>query len=266
MRAVLTRVATVYIAGDDVKDARRVADTWARRGIPATFGFWDDSRDTPRDVANQYLLGLHELRPEEYLSIKLTALDYSEALLEELAEGAAKRHIRLHFDAMYPDSADLTRERVTAFAARWGSKFPIGVTLPGRWPRSLRDAAWAGELRLPVRVVKGQFPAQPAVDPVEGFDRLIEALAGKAAHVAVATHDPKLGARSLRRLAEKGTSRELELLHGLPMRKSLRAAEVLGEKVRVYVGYGRANLPYAVSSVMENPKQILWLARDLLHL
>ncbi|MDP1825485.1 MAG: hypothetical protein Q8L48_19660 [Archangium sp.] len=266
MRSVLTRVATVYVAGDDVQDARRVADTWARRGIPATFGFWDDGRDTPRDVANQYLLGLDALRPEEYLSIKLTALDYSEALLEELAERAAQRHLRLHFDSMYPDTVDRTRALVTAFAARWGSKFPIGFTLPGRWARSLDDAAWACELRLPVRVVKGQFPAEPAVDPIEGFDHLIEALAGKAAHVAVATHDPELGERSLRRLAEKGTSRELELLHGLPMRKSLRAAEVLGEKVRVYIGYGRAHVPYAVSKVMENPKMMMWMARDLLHL
>ena len=266
MRSVLTRVATVYVAGDEVKDARRVADQWAARGIPSTFGFWDDGRDTPRDVADQYLLGLDELRPEEYLSIKLTALDYSEALLEELAERAAKKRLRLHFDAMYPDTVDRTRQVLTAFAARWGEKFPIGFTLPGRWPRSVDDAAWAAELRLPVRVVKGQFPTEPASDPVEGFERIIEALAGKASHVAVATHDPALGERSLRVLADKNTSRELELLHGLPMRKSLRSAEALGEKVRIYIGYGRAHVPYAVEKVMENPKMMVWMARDLLHL
>lgn len=266
MRSVLTRVARIYVAGDDVVDARRVAERWAARAVPSTFGFWDDGRDTPRDVANQYLRGLDELRSDEYLSIKLTALDYSEALLEELAERAAKRRIRLHFDAMSPDSADRTRRSVTAFAARYGSKFPIGYTLPGRWGRSVEDAAWACELRLPVRVVKGQFPDGSAGDPAAGFERVVRALAGRAVHVAVATHDVPLAERSLRRLADQGTSRELELLYGLPVRKSLRSAGKLRERVRVYIGYGRAHVPYAVSKVMENPKMMLWMARDLLRL
>ncbi len=266
MRFVLTHVARVYVAGDSVEDARRVADQWAERDIPSTFGFWDDGRDTPRDVANQYLHALEVLKTGEYLSLKLTALGYSEALLEELAERAAKRGLRLHFDAMDPDSAERTRQVVTAFAARYGSKFPVSYTLPGRWARSIDDAAWASELGLPVRVVKGQFPEASALDPAEGFARVIDALAGKASHVAVATHDVKLGETSLRRLAEKDTSRELELLYGLPMRKSLRSAAELGEKVRVYIGYGRAHVPYAVSKVMDNPKMMLWMARDLLRL
>ena len=35
-------VGAFYVAGDAVEDARRVADTRAARGIPSTFGFWDD--------------------------------------------------------------------------------------------------------------------------------------------------------------------------------------------------------------------------------
>lgn len=266
MRALLSRVAKLYIAGDTIQDARRVADTWAARTMPSTLGYWDDSRDSPRDVANQYLLALAELRADEYLSIKLTALGYSETLLEELAERAAAKRIRIHFDAMDPDSADRTREAVTAFASRFGTRFPIGYTLPGRWQRSETDAAWAAELGLPVRVVKGQFPDDPSRDPRVGFERVMGVLAGRASHVAVATHDVPLAVASLRLLAERGTSRELELLFGLPVRKSLRSAAEHGERVRVYIGYGRAHLPYVVPKVTENPRMILWLARDLLRL
>jgi len=131
MRSVLTRVATVYTAGDDVKDARRVADTWARRGIPATFGFWDDSRDTPRDVANQSLLGLHGLGPEEYLSIKLTALDYSEALLEELA---ARRS-----GTSACTSTPCIRTRPISRASGSPLRGPLGLEVPHRRhpPRAL---------------------------------------------------------------------------------------------------------------------------------
>lgn len=257
MRSVLARVATVYVAGDDVKDARRVADTWARRGIPATFGFWDDSRDTPRNVANQYLLGLDELRPEEYLSIKLTALDYSEALLEELAARAAKRQIRLHFDAMYPDTVDRTRERVIVFAARWGSKFPIGFTLPGRWPRSLGDATGPRSCGSRCASSRDSSPHSP---------RRIRSRASTAssrrwpARPRMWRSPPMTLSSASGRCASsrrRAPAANWSFSTGYPCASRFRAADVLGEKVRVYVGYGRAHVPYAVSKVMKNPKQMV---------
>jgi len=266
LRPALARIAKAYVAGDTIEQARAVAAKWAGRGIASTLGYWDDEHDTPRGVADQYLAALRDLRPTEYLSIKLTALDYSEALFSELAECAATRGLRLHFDAMMPESAARTRQVVEGFVARWAKRFPIGYTLPGRWGRSVEDAAWTAELGLPVRVVKGQFPDDSAADPRAGFVRVIRALAGRAAHVGVATHDVRLGEESLELLKEKGTSRELELLYGLPVRDSLESAQRLGEKVRVYVGYGKAHLPYAVSKVLENPRMLLWFARDFLHL
>jgi proline dehydrogenase len=84
--------------------------------------------------------------------------------------------------------------------------------------------------------------------------------------VDVASHDVPLASACLRRLAAAGTSHDLELLHGLPTRKSLRAAGELGVRVRLYVGYGRAHMPYVIGKVAENPSMIVWLARDLLRL
>lgn len=266
LRPVLTRVAKAYVAGETLEAARQVAERWSARGIPCTLGYWDGANDTPRGVADQYLRALDATRANEYVSIKVTALDYSEVLLAELAERAAPRRLRVHFDAMEPDSAERTRRVVGDFFARYGKQFPIGYTLPGRWPRSEKDAAWAAELALPVRVVKGQFAEDPTFDPRAGYERVIKTLAGRASHVAVATHDVELGERSLRLLAEKGTSRELELLFGLPVRKSLASAQASKEKVRIYVGYGKAHLPYAVSKVLDNPRMMVWLARDFLRL
>lgn len=264
MQRVLRRVARAYIAGDTLHHAQAVAAKWAEQGVPSTLGFWDDHRDAPRAVADEYMACIDAMKPTEYVSIKLTALGYSEELLTEVAARAAAKGVRLHFDAMDPESVDPTQEVMQRLVIRW-PELPVGCTLPGRWRRSERDADWAVERNLLVRVVKGQFPDDSTLDPRDGFRRVVARLAGRSRHVGVATHDVPLGEECLQLLARAGTNRELELLHGLPSRESLKGARRAGERARIYVGYGRAHLPYVVNRVVDNPRMILWLARDLLR-
>lgn len=265
LRPVLARVARAYIAGDTVEDARRVAARATSLGQASTLGFWDDERDRPRAVADAYLAALDGLSPPDYVSIKVTALEYSEALLDELAEKARPLGVRLHFDAMWPDSVDRTQRAIERLLQRHPG-LSVGTTLAGTWARSVRDAGWVAERGLAVRVVKGQFPDGSVADPRAGFEATVNALAGRAVHVDVASHDVPLAEACLRRLAGAGTAHDLELLHGLPTRRSLRSAASAGVKVRLYIGYGRAHMPYVVGKVSENPRMILWLARDLLRL
>ena len=112
-----------------------------------------------------------------------------------------------------------------------------------------------------MRVVKGQFGAAE-VHPRAGFMAVIAALAGRARHVAVATHDTALLKAALGRLDAAGTPHEAELLHGLPMREPLRA---VGGDARVYVPYGAAFLPYALDEVRRHPRRAAWLLRDALR-
>jgi proline dehydrogenase len=265
LRPVLSYIAKRYVAGESLQDARRVANQWAKSQIPCTLGYWDNADDTPRETANQYLACIADMQAGEYISIKLTALDYSQLLLAELAELAEPRGVRLHFDAMDPESAEPTRVAVEQFCQRYPN-LSVGYTLPGRWKRSEQDAQWTVDHGLNVRVVKGQFPDEDSVDPREGYLKVVETLAGRGRHVAVATHDVELAEQCVALLRERGTSHELELLYGLPIRKSLSSAKRLGESVRIYVGYGKAHLPYAVQKVLDNPTMLLWLTRDLLRL
>jgi proline dehydrogenase len=119
---------------------------------------------------------------------------------------------------------------------------------------------------LNVRVVKGQWPDadEAGTDPSAGFLSVIDRLAGRARHVAVATHDPKLSREALKRLRGAGTSCELELLFGLPMRPSLRAAADADVAVRVYTPYGQAWLPYQIAQASRQPRVLWWAVRDLL--
>ena len=51
----------------------------------------------------------------------------------------------------------------------------------------------------------------------------------------------------------------MELLYGLPMRGPLDQADRLAVGVHVYVPYGKAYLPYALSESARNPRIAWWL-------
>ena len=264
---LMKRVARNYIAGDTLDDALGVKRRLAERGISATIGFWNTDRDPVRAVADQYIQGLDALAAEpdtDYLSIKLPALRFSKELFGEVVERARSTGHRVHLDSLGPEGVDRTQSMVDdALLATPG--VDIGYTLPASWVRSPDDARWASDRDLFVRVVKGEWtdPADPNRDTREGFLEVIDALAGRTARVGVATHDPTLASEAIRRLQTAGTPCDLELLYGLPMREAIRCARDLGVRVRVYVPYGEAYMPYALSKARRKPQILWWLLKDM---
>jgi proline dehydrogenase len=253
-----------YIAGSSVSEAVQTSRQLAGQNFASTVCYWNDEHDAPELVARHYLDILDELAKAQlnsYLSIKATALHYARELLQQIAERAASTNVRLHFDAMWPDSAEPTFALLEELRA---CQTQLSCTLPGRWQRSLTDAERVNQWQIPVRVVKGQWadPAYPDIDLRAGYLAVIERLAGRATHVAVATHDPELAAAALARLSKADTSCELELLFGLPTRAVLRVARKFGVPVRMYVPYGTAWAPYCLSQARQNPRILWWVLRD----
>ena len=264
LRPLAARAAKAYIAGDQLEDALAVADHLAERGLGTTLGYWDGLDELPRAIADHYLAAAAALagRPHSYLSIKVPSLGFSEKLLGEVVEAAARGRVRVHFDALAPETADRSRQLAERLIERGTD---VSVTLPGRWRRSLADARWAAERGVVVRVVKGQWPDpdDPKRDLRRGFLEVVNALAGKVPHVALASHDAPLVAEAVASLHRANTSCGLELLYGLPTRDPLLLADQLSLGVHVYVPYGKAYLPYALSRMRSNPRIAWWLLRDL---
>ncbi|MEA2449101.1 MAG: hypothetical protein QOG63_1033 [Thermoleophilaceae bacterium] len=260
--AALARAAGSYVAGPELDDALATGHRLAQRGYALTTCYWDGEGDEPKGVADAYArtgAALADSGLDAYLSVKAPALGYDKALAREALVPAGAT-MRIHFDALGPDAQTPTLDLIAALR----DELPdAGCTLPGRWTRSVADADRAVELGLAVRVVKGQWddPAGDA-DPAAGFLAVIDALAGRARHVAVATHDTTLLTEALRRLAAAGTPHEAELLLGLPIRPVAAKARAAGSAVRVYVPYGSAWLPYALGSLRAEPRKLLWVARD----
>jgi proline dehydrogenase len=263
LRTLTDRAATAYVAGPHLADAIELARTLDEEGTSTTLAYWNDVGDEPSAVCAAYLSaidGAADAGIPTYLSVKAPALSLSDTLVDSLARRCLDRRIGLHFDSLALEHQARTLdliERLVPIGA------PLGCTLPARFGRSLDDVERAVAHRFRVRVVKGQWEdPQYSIDPRRAFMNLIDRLAGRAAHVAVATHDPELARQALDRLSASGTPAELELLFGLPMRAARNVAQRLTVPVRVYIPYGHAWLPYAIANARNHPRVLLWLLED----
>lgn len=264
-RALAQRVARTYVVGPDLEDAVRACRSLDAQGFRSTICFWNGDNDAPRDIMERYMAAIDVIGAEgldSYVSMKAPPLQFSRDLFADIFDRARQCDVGIHFDSLWPEAADQTFSLINELRPKHGK---IGCTLPGRWQRSLTDAERAVDMRLRVRVVKGQWadPEKPGIDPRAGFLQVIDRLAGRVCHTAVATHDPILAREAIMRLRATGTPCELELLFGLPVRHAISVAEAMGVPVRIYVPYGHAWLPYIIGQARKNPRIAWWLIRDL---
>ncbi|MFT3727592.1 MAG: hypothetical protein QM759_07205 [Terricaulis sp.] len=257
----LKRGARGYVGGESVSDAIAVAARLASDGTPTTLGYWPASSHESAEVAGIYLAALREVAAaglDSYVSIKPPALRFEDGAAAALAKAAAKHDLRLHCDSHGCDVADLSH----GFAETLLQTLPparVGVTLPGRWVRSVADADWACARGVMVRVVKGQWPDPdaPARDLTEGYLEVVGRLAGRARHVAVATHDTALAQKAVALLRAANTPCELEMILGMPVAPLLRWAKANGVAARIYVPFGPGYIPNALGILRRNP-QLAW--------
>jgi len=266
LRPLIQRASRAYVAGTDLPSALRVSRELRDHGIACTMCFWDGPSDNPESTAGHYLNiveALSRTKINGYLSVKAPALKYSRTLFGQVLDEARRQEVRVHFDALAPETVAPTFSLIRDLRPCDGD---VGCTLPGRWRRSIADVDRAIELGLIARVVKGQWvdTEAPERDPQAGFLEVIDGLAGRAKGVAVATHDPQLAREAIMRLQASSTPCELELLFGLPARRSLPVAMDLGVPVRYYIPYGSAWLPYALGELKKNPRIAWWAIHDLL--
>jgi proline dehydrogenase len=254
-----------HVSGVRIEDAVATALKEARRGCQATIGYWPQPAEDPASVAAHVIQAAEAAAraglQAATLSIKVDRMGYDQGLLAKLIDAARTHGLRLHFDAQGHETADPTHA-LLAWAHERGAD--VAATLPARWRRSFEDAERFIAMGIPVRLVKGQGadPGDPKIDPRRAFVELAAHLAGRAAHVGVATHDRRAAEPALVALQAAGTPCALEQLRSLPRLDAL--ASERGVPVRVYIACGRWGLPYAVHEVLRRPAIAGWILRDLL--
>jgi CelD/BcsL family acetyltransferase involved in cellulose biosynthesis len=259
LRGVIERSGRGHIAGPDLDSALAASRELAGEGLGVALAYWNAPDDSPtrvEAVSLAALEGLAESGLGGYLAMKPAALGFDRGRINPILARAAELGLGIHFDSTGPEEAEPSWELLAEIAGP-----EIGCTLPSRWGRSLVDAERAVELGLRARVVKGQWPDPDywARDEQARFLDIVEVLAGRSGHVAIATHDRALAAAAIARLEDAGTPVEHEVMLGLPRRSGSLAP------TRVYVPFGHPYLPYAPARARRHPRVAGWIARDFVR-
>lgn len=265
-RYALPHLVERLVPGPGPSAAARRCRKLNRNGLAATLGYFQAASALPEDIVAANVAAAGHLAGREgdaYLSVKAPPLRFEPARLREIADAAAASNMNLMFDAHAPKDAERTLDAVSDLLP----DFPgTGFVLPARWIRSRGDAARFRDTSARIRLVKGEWadPEWRGMDVEASYLALAARLAGRAAPVAVATHDPGLAERALALLLAAGTPCELEQLRGLPARRTMAVASRLGVPVRLYVPFGPGWWPYALDKALARPYLLSWMVRDRL--
>lgn len=265
-RYSLPRLVERVIPGPGPGAAARRCRKLNRAGLGATLGYFQCHSAQAEDIVAANLAAAARVggrAGDVQLSVKAPPLGFDPDRLRAIAASAAASDMILMFDAHAPRDAHRTLEAVRGLL----DEFPgTGFALPARWLRSRGDADDFRDSTARIRLVKGEWadPDWRGLDIEASYLALAARLAGRAAPVAVATHDPSLADRALRRLLAAGTPCELEQLRGLPARRTMAVARNLGVPVRVYVPFGPGWWPYALDKALARPYLLSWMIRDRL--
>ena len=212
-RSVVRRVASPYIAGSTLDDARRVVAGLNAEGMRATVDVLGEEIARPDEaeaIARAYrdaLAAITEDGLDANISIKLTGfgLKLDEGLCRDLVFGlvadAHQRGTFVRLDMEDSSTTDATLELYRALRA--AGHDGVGVVLQAALRRTLSDVEELAALEPSVRLCKGIYVEPPSV-AYQGFDEIqtsfvacLDALLAGTGRVAIATHDEWLIERAV---------------------------------------------------------------------
>lgn len=277
-----SKLSSRFIAGMEIEDALRIAESLNSQGIQVTLDSLGESV-TSADEAHRAAAVYHQLldavaahKLDANISVKLTqmGLTLDPALAEQIASSLAEHaHATGNFVRIDMEDSSLTQvtlDIVRRLHARPELGDAIGIVIQAYLYRSQQDIAELITDRIRVRLCKGAYkePAEVAyprkIDVDTNYVRLSCQLLDSGIYHGLATHDESMIAEARSFAAQHGIppSRfEFQMLYGV--RRDLQRKLVAeGFNVRVYVPFGREWYPYFMRRLAERPANVLFLAKN----
>ena len=275
-RPVVRRIADRYIAGEEVDDAVATVSQLNAQNKSATVDVLGEEVTRPYE-ATEIVRAYHDVfeaieqhKLDSNVSVKLTALGLKLGVrlcrrnLETVVRHAAESSNFVRIDM---EDASTTDDTLRLYRQlREAGLHNVGVVLQARLRRTPDDIAALADLRPNVRLCKGIYlePPQIAWTSFElirdAFVRCLEGLLETASYIGIATHDEYLIAEGKRLARERY---EFQMLLGVRERLGDELVRE-GERLRVYVPFGRRWYEYSLRRLHENPKVAGYIAADTL--
>lgn len=269
-KPIVGRVASRYVAGEDLADAVRVVRDLNQQGAMATvdvLGEEVSERGKATAFVEEYLRVFEAIDREKIdsnVSIKLTMLGlkidegFCRDNVARIVEAAQRFGNFVRIDMEDHTTTDATIRIYRELHARYGN---LGIVLQAYMRRTLRDIE-----ELPaganIRLCKGIY-VEPRRIAWKGYETVrhnyvqaLDKLFTQGVYVGIATHDEYLACAASALIDRHGLTRdryELQMLLGVD--EELRRILIeSGHRLRVYVPYGRDWYPYSMRRLRENPE------------
>jgi proline dehydrogenase len=270
-KPIVGRVASRYVAGEDLAGAVRVVRALNQQGAMATvdvLGEEVSERAKATAAVEEYLQVFETIDREKIdsnVSIKLTLLGlkidegFCRDNVARIVETAQRFGNFVRIDMEDNTTTDATLRIYRELHARYGN---VGVVLQAYMRRTFRDIEELPAEKASVRLCKGIY-VEPRAIAWKGYDTVrhnyvqaLDKLFSRGVYVGIATHDEFLACAAsalIDRHGLKPDQYEFQMLLGVDeeLRRILIAA---GHRLRVYVPYGRDWYPYSIRRLRENPE------------
>jgi proline dehydrogenase len=276
------RMARRFVAGETLDDAIIAARTCNSLGMYTSLDYLGENVATVADAqrARDAYLEIFDRIAQERLhanvSCKLTQLgldlspDFCEGLLLSLVERAAGYENFLRVDM----ESSVYTQRTIDLVKRVRARNPaVGTVIQSYLYRSAGDVQDLLTYGCRIRLCKGAYKESDEVayarkKDVDGnYVRLMQMLLPSGFYHAIATHDPRMIAQTIRFAAAKLISKddfEFQMLYGV--RTDLQRQLVKdGFRLRIYIPYGRDWFPYFMRRLAERPANLVFFLRSVLR-
>lgn len=273
------RMSHRFVAGETLNEAIQAARECNDAGMLVTLDCLGENVATPADAqkARDTYFGIYDQIAKENLkanvSCKLTQLgldlsvEFCEGLVLSLAERAASLDSFLRIDM----ESSIYTQRTVELVKRVRAQTPcVGAVIQAYMYRSESDIHDLLSYGCRIRLCKGAYKESEEVayprkqDVDNNYVKLMRMLLPSGFYHAIATHDPRMIAETIRCAAEKQISKddfEFQMLYGV--RTDLQRRLVRdGYRVRVYVPFGQEWFPYFMRRLAERPANLGFFARN----
>jgi proline dehydrogenase len=278
------RMSSRFVAGMEVEDVLRAAQSMQAQGIASTLDSLGENVSTPEqarhsaDIYHKLLDAIADRKLNANVSVKLTqmGMDLSHDLAAEIVSGLVDHAVAVgsfvRIDMEGSEHTQATIDLVRTLHARPANRGHVGIVIQAYLYRSADDIASLTSDGIRIRLCKGAykeparvaFPEKSEVDA--NFVRLTGTLLSSGVYHGIATHDEDMVTAAknyVRQHNIQKSSFEFQMLYGI--RRDLQHALVAeGYNVRVYVPFGSEWYPYFMRRLAERPANVLFIARNML--
>lgn len=280
-RKVVRIFANRYIAGDKLDDAVKTVQLLNSKGIVATTDVLGESITEKseavqsKDESIEVLEAISKNKLDSNLSVKLTMLglnldyDFCLSLFEEIVQHAKSLGNFVRIDMEDSSVTEITIKLFEDIRKKYDN---VGLVLQAYMRRTEKDVLRLTETKANFRLCKGIYvePEEIAFkkrsEVRENFLKVLRIIFERKAYCGIATHDDYVinGAKKI--ISEMNlTKSDYEFQMLLGVREKRRDSLVSeGNKMRIYVPFGKRWYEYSIRRFKENPHVMTQVIKSIL--